>query len=446
MNGWFFGRCAVWFYTCVIGIADGWKLLGEYGAISDWTLEHHKGLKKKKAETKKRVTLMMNSFHIREFQFYEVVDGFSLPPPVSKPWFNRNTNTKVNPDIVKSYIAEAKAHAKSLKTKHKKKHSKGDKHSIQNSVRCWLRVPLMEIETKLLKDAPNFTEVDPSTVVDPRTKHEIQISRVVPNRGFAKWLVPKWAKFAEEMEFSGIHWFIEGGDFDGFLDSYKVRQDVPGFLEEAHGILQERSLEQTINLNNGLYDNFGARVVAFPYIEITRAEKESWLSDFDDDNGGAVYVNVHGEQRFGRAGELTPVELLIWRWVKAGEQNCKYFAIADGPRRIVTDNFAVSKKLQPEEVERIRYEVFVTKKPTVEMPGDSRTAHLLFVAVWFTLGSIMVISFAICTNAGKRIINFLMRICNPNIKEDVELHLAPFTKTACKKTGKEITEIADRVF
>ena len=94
---------------------------------------------------------------------------------------------------------------------------------------------------------------------------------VVPTAAWAEHIAARWADFAAEIGFSGIHW-------DTLGDKYGVAAmggDVPGFLRASRPVLMTRGLEQTCNFVDGFgwepslfgLSDCNSNTVAFPYWE-----------------------------------------------------------------------------------------------------------------------------------------------------------------------------------
>mmetsp|Transcript_96579 Transcript_96579/g.249719 ORF Transcript_96579/g.249719 Transcript_96579/m.249719 type:complete len:432 (+) Transcript_96579:566-1861(+) len=306
-------------------------LLGEYGFLTQFG---HVG----EEEARQRVRNMTGLFNIREFQFYDAMQGYSEPPEDSlESWyclaFNRFTLRKT----IRTYTDEI----------------------ASLGGRSWLYVQAMAA------DPGDHSAVEGAMVVG---QHIVDgkplLDIVVPTTNWALRIARKWASFAKKQGFSGIHWDTLG-DLGG-NEVLKTHVDLPGFLRAALPVLLEQGLSQTMNFVDGFGWDLSLleapKLFAFPYWEVWTVPKneDKFFNEVTPDGGG-VFVcypgktAIHtGESQNQHAIMMKPVDLLIARWVKAKKAGNTYLAIGDGARRIQTEYFPDTAALTEAEVTNIQ--------------------------------------------------------------------------------------------
>lgn len=187
-----------------------------------------------------------------------------------------------------------------------------------------------------------------------------------PTAHWAKRITPRWATFAAEMEFSGIHWDTLG-DF-GAGKASRNGADLYGFLEAAKPILQANGLEQTANFVDGFgWDDRlrNSGFIAFPYWEVwsvPRVSRRFFREACPGPAGGCVFVcypgkdsqHSDGEQNSGFVGEQ-PTQLLLDRWTLAKCMNHTYLAVGDGANHIQTEYFPFTRPLDNHVIEQLQH-------------------------------------------------------------------------------------------
>eukprot|EP00439_Symbiodinium_sp_Y106_P019657 s4064_g2.t1 len=149
------------------------SLRGEYGFLTIYD-----GITDEEAAA--RVNYMATVFDVREWQFYDAVEGYSAPPALGKEsWQNTAFFRPVQRRLILAYVRAIRA----------------------AGGRSWLYVQAMATDpgdAELQKNAPVIGQHK----VDGRPLLDV----MPPTHAWAKRIAPRWATFAAEMEFSGIHW------------------------------------------------------------------------------------------------------------------------------------------------------------------------------------------------------------------------------------------------
>jgi len=312
------------------------SLRGEYGFLTIYD-----GITDEEAAA--RVNYMATVFDVREWQFYDAVEGYSAPPALGKEsWQNTAFFRPVQRRLILAYVRAIRA----------------------AGGRSWLYVQAMATDpgdAELQKNAPVIGQHK----VDGRPLLDV----MPPTHAWAKRIAPRWATFAAEMEFSGIHWDTLG-DF-GAGRASRNGADLYGFLEAAKPILQAQGLEQTANFVDGFgWDErlWNSGLIAFPYWEVwsvPRVSRRFFREACPGPAGGCVFVcypgkdsqHSHQQQNRGFVGEQ-PTQLLLDRWTLAKCTNHTYLAVGDGANHIQTEYFPFTRPLDIQVIEQIQ-SVFV---------------------------------------------------------------------------------------
>lgn len=218
---------------------------------------------------------------------------------------------------------------------------------------------------------------------------------MVPTAAWARKIAPRWAQFAANMSFSGIHW-----DTLGNWNNMEVHADLPGFLEAALPLLQgsaNASVAQSCNFVDGfgwsdslLSPGWQNNVIAFPYWEIWTlpSVEQTFFTDVaPGPRGGGVFVCYPGK------GD-DAMNLLIQRWQLAHCRGDAYLVIGDGEARLQTEYFPDTQALTADQVRRIQQEVL--SRPVGSCPSLPGSLMWLWgglvgLAVGCLLGAISVV-------------------------------------------------------
>jgi hypothetical protein len=264
-----------------------------------------------------RVKEMKMQFGIREFEFYNVFEGYSHPPDANAKdqWYCRCFNRPVFKQIVQAYIDEINQEPKG---------------------RAWLSIQMMGSDPDD-SGQQGFLKVG-SHSIDGHPLLDV----IVPTVAWAEQITRRWAAFANSLDFSGVNWATMG-DYNG--TSHKGG-DLPGFLRTAKPILKEHGLDQI-----GLFiDGFGWEealvndgTIEFTYWSLFNAESQmnKFFSHVTD--AGVFTSTLKG-------AEEDALKKLIWRWQQAICRDRYYFALGDGHKRLTTDYYPAAKQLESEEI------------------------------------------------------------------------------------------------
>lgn len=286
------------------------KILGEYGMLSEFDVDVH--------TARERVKEMKLQFGIREFEFYNMFEGYSYPPDVNAKdqWYCRCFNRPVFKQIVQAYIDEINQEPKG---------------------RAWLSVQMMGSDP----DDPveqGFMKIGSHNIDD----HPL-LDVIVPTVAWAEKITHRWAEFAMSLGLSGVNWATMG-DYNG---TSQKGGDVPGFLRHAKPILEEHGLEQI-----GLFvDGFGWEeelvtdgTIAFTYWAFYQNVEAQTQNFFKYVTDPGVFTSTL------KGSEEDAFRILISRWQQALCRNFYYFAIGDGHKRLTTDYYPAAVKLANEEI------------------------------------------------------------------------------------------------
>jgi hypothetical protein len=407
------------------GLASG-ASRGEYGFLSKFdVISPH--------EARQAVRQMRNGFGIEEFEFFNVFEGYSRPPDQNADhWFCACFHGPVNRSIVKTYVQEI----------------------AQSGGRSWLSIQAMGTDPADIELQRGFKVVGNHTV-----QNQVLMDIVAINSRWAERIVPRWIDFAVSLGFSGIHWSVlaAGG-----------QQDVHGFLRAASPMLQARGLEQTMTFLNGAdYDESLKPLIAFPIYENWRGGQEGLM--MASMPKGSVYSSYPGKDS-QHAGEvwnekyigMQPLDLIILRWQTARCHGLRYLAVGDGLKTLRTDYFPDSQYMNPEEVRRVRAQVFqgltcgggshahahTTPAPNAQNPwergcqGSARLGHLRFKVKRDEVDAVGILQES--TKALETVIMGMFGFCRVSIHDVREMgrleHFGPKSAIFWRRLAEEDTD------
>lgn len=295
-------------------------------------------------EARTRVRQMATLFAIREFQFYDAFAGYSSPPPANnETWRAALGGRRICRKILRIYIDEIQ----------------------QWGGRSWLYVQAMGADP-----GDRSSEVGVAVVGQKEVDGHPLLDVVVPTGAWALQMVPRWASFAAELGFSGIHW-------DGLGETREMRSakvDFPGFLRAALPIVRANGLYQTANFVDGKFWDGTlvmeaieeANVISFPYWEVwtVPSVEDRFFAEVAPEGGGVFvcypgrFASHVGENQNRFAVGVWPLDLVISRWQKARRHGNAYLAIGDGARLVQTEYFLDTVVISKEDVNKVRAKVF----------------------------------------------------------------------------------------
>lgn len=257
-------------------------------------------------------------FGIREFEFYNMFEGYSFPPDIRSKdqWYCRCFNRPVFKQIVQAYIDEINQEPKG---------------------RAWLSVQMMGADPDA-PDEKDFLKIG-SHVIDGHPLLDV----IVPTVAWAEKITHRWAAFAKSLGLSGVNWATMG-DYNG---TSQKGGDLPGFLRHSKPILEQHGLEQI-----GLFvDGFGWEeslvtdgTIAFSYWAFYQNIDMRLQNFFEHVTDPGVFTSTL------KGSEESAFKILIMRWQKALCQNKYYFALGDGHKRLTTDYYPAATNLAGEEI------------------------------------------------------------------------------------------------
>lgn len=357
---------------------------------------------------------MVEQFGVREFQFYDAFEGFSSPPAEHlTEWQCAIQGRPVQRSVVKAAIDEIrKLGGRAWLAVHAAATDPNDEALTEGQ---WVMSPedvVKKLDTVYFEAAARrrrlsgmLGDVEQAQPVgqdyqvmcgcdvgiqgrediDPRTR----IMDVVDmNPAWAMRIVPRWARFAADIGFSGIHWDTLGdfGDYErslGPMDPFSQRgvprPDIPGFLRAALPIMREHGQLQTLNFVNGFgwdqsllnvevgngWDQQSGRVIAFPYWEAWTSQKEQELltTSGKASHGFVIamypgYSKYHccirNERQNSANYGVWPFDLGLRRWRRATEYGGTYHFIVDGDRYLQGPFVPDAVRFQSAEVREIQ--------------------------------------------------------------------------------------------
>lgn len=299
-------------------------MLGEYGSLSAFDVTEH--------EARVRVRRMAGVFQIREFQFYDTMQGYSHPPePELEAWHTVCLDRTVHRSAIRAYVDEIR----------------------RIGGRSWLYVQSMASDLDDKAWEKGF-----HVLGQHYCYNRAVIDRIVLSTGWAKHIAPQWADFAADLGFDGIHWDTLGSD-----------GSLADFLHTTSPILRAKGLLQTCNFVNGAgWQDWLLKQhdVEFPYWEIWDVPlvENDFFRRLPTWGSGvfACYPGqgpVHkGEPQNRQESGVFPLDIMIKRWQKARRHGATYLAIADGLSHIQTAYLPYTIGISWPDIRKIRAAVF----------------------------------------------------------------------------------------
>jgi len=367
------------------------KVRGHYGYLTEFSVPT--------SLIQDRIDRMFELFNIFEFQFFFAFEGYSGPPPsTSETWRCVAGGRPVNATVLKAATkAIYDKGGRSWMYVHAHATDVGD-HELQEgffradaedvarkvhthyfetmgdaggATRGLVEMQAYHPDHPLIPDHPKTMEnvcqcsVPPGLMGAEGASPSSPLDVVNLSPAWAIRFVPRWAKFARSMGFSGIHWDTFG-DLGNFNNT-----DIPGFLRAALPYLQQERLEQTLNFVDGFgWDPALAQtghIIAFAYWEVwtnPTAEDEFYRAT---EGSSAVIVCYPGwgqyhccafnERQNAEAYGLWPVDLGIARWQRATSHGKTYMFIGDGTRHLQGPFLPDARQLSEGDIMKVQNQV-----------------------------------------------------------------------------------------
>lgn len=300
-------------------------------------------------QTRNRVIQMVEYFNIMEFQFYDAFGSYSGPPRTEQEaWVGPLFGRFVRRSVVWTMTDEVR----------------------RSGGRSWLYVQAVGAD-------PGDAALELGhTVVGQHIVNDVPLMDiVVPTAAWANAIAPRWAAFAAELGFSGIHWDTLGN----VNKAMREQADFPAFLRAALPALRAQGLDMTANFVDGAFWDpllLAGGTIAFPYWEVwtVPAVQERFFSQVAP-QGGGVFVcypgrsaDHTGERQNSEAVGMAPFDLLLERWQLAQAAGNAYLAVGDGTRYLQYEYFPDTASLTDEELAKLRQLTFHAPGATSSTP------------------------------------------------------------------------------
>jgi len=307
-------------------------LLGEYGYISDFSIE---------PEVARENIRNMKKYGIIEFQFYDWFSSYTHPPDLFwSRWINAyNPSYIIRMDTLKAYIEEI--------------------HKIGG--RAWAYIQSVAVDydhdpcagIEKCKYTPtrlnsNNTNLGFNYIIG---KHSYRTYN--PSQEWATRMVNVWGKTVKELGFDGIHWDSLGiisldNQTLGFLD----------FLERSSQLLTPLGLLQTFNFvdlhwltdypivkccrETYLYYERFLKTVDFLYAEVWNSTQHSQYASLVRSRQRGV-VAFYPSIDFSGRKDISDIYIqernIMSRTTYSRENNLSYLIIGNGNRRLINEYF-----------------------------------------------------------------------------------------------------------
>jgi len=310
-------------------------LLGEYGAVTVFDIPEW--------EARLRVRRMTQVFQIREFQFYDMMEGYSHPPSAElEQWRTACLNRKVQKKVIQAYLDEIR----------------------RLNGRAWLYVQSMATDLGDKTWQQGF-----KVLGEHFCYNRPVIERMALSGPWGRHIAPQWAAFAKGLGFHGIHWDTLGAD-----------GNLPAFLDATAPILRTSGMLQTCNFVDGAgwRDRLLANgVVQFPYWELWNVplvedmffrKLPSWGTGVFASYPGQDTKHIGEPQNKNEKG-VFPMDIIVKRWKKGRLHGASYLVISDGLNHIQTAYFPSTVGVSWQDIRKIREAAF--GQPEVMIDGCS---------------------------------------------------------------------------
>lgn len=308
-------------------------MVGEYGAVTVFSL--------KESEARLRVRRMFEVFQIREFQFYDAMQGYSHPPaPDLVEWQTACLNRRVQKKIIRAYVDEVR----------------------RLGGRSWLYVQAMATDMGDTAWQEGFHVLGQHFCYNRPVMDRIMLSAA-----WGQHIAPQWANFTADLGFDGIHWDTLGAD-----------GNLPAFLHATQPVLQARGLRQTCNFVDGAgwQDSLlTSGVIAFPYWEVWNVplvedtfyrKLPLWKSGTLACYPGENTLHIGEPQNKQEQGKF-PLDIIVERWQKARLHGARYLVISDGLSHIQTAYLPNTIGISWKDIRKLRSAAF--GEPAVALEG-----------------------------------------------------------------------------
>ena len=304
-------------------------LRGGYGFLTDYGSYPE-------AQTRGRVARLVQTFGIKEFQFYDWFASYSKPTNGSS-WldpFKHERHTYL--ETILTYIDEIHRHGG----------------------RAWAYVQAVGAEEDDL--------ADPSAGIYPlldragkRYRHPPEAPRPIfwtyfLNTEWADRMIGIWGRRAQELGFDGIHWDTLGrkaGDYGSEVAG------THAFLRRAKLTLHDLGLSQTLNFVDLAWwdpDLVASGLVAFPYAEVwSMTSEKSYYAAINDPALAGMWGVMVFYPTVDKPEGWTDSEVMLARCAEAPKHRLIYLILGDDERRLVGAYFPDATPLSPSEKAKI---------------------------------------------------------------------------------------------
>jgi hypothetical protein len=280
---------------------------------------------------RERVTVMVQEFGIREFQFYDWFADYSTPVSGEKwtdAYFRR---TPISRATIQMHIDEVHRHG----------------------ARAWAYVQAVGSEERDLENEAmgirKMLDHKGQWYWHPPNARSPRFPTYMPSAGWARHMTERWAGAIKQLGFDGVHWDTLGSIAG---DKEAERQGTHDFLRTAGPLLAQRSLLQTMNMVDlAWWDRAIVReLLAFPYVEIWSQKKaERYFQEMDSPD----MATFHGVMAMYPTTDLpqgtTATEVIRARHLTAAQHRLCYLIVGDGARRMKNEYWPDTVPLNDEE-------------------------------------------------------------------------------------------------
>jgi hypothetical protein len=286
-------------------------LAGEYGFLSSAVLGPQP-----ETAVRARVATMARDYGIREFQFYD--------------WFADYSTAVAGDHWTDPYFRRSEISRRTIEVSINEVHQRG--------ARAWAYVQAVGAEEQQLenpkqdlwklRNARGQWHWHPPGVDKPR------FPTYFANAAWAQHMVDRWAAPIKELGFDGIHWDTLGrigGDYG------KEKTGIHAFIRTAHGLLQSRGLQQTLNFVDLAW--WDRKVVQhyleFPYAETwSAASANRYYAEMDRSDMARIRGVFAMYPSVSIPPGWTELEVIRARRNEGRKHRLVYLVVGDGARRM----------------------------------------------------------------------------------------------------------------